>query len=165
MGLFNWFGAKTPEKPSGERAPGSPARSGTGPLEWVQRDLLLTLLSSHHSEVPPDPRTEALVAVVLDLLMEVEALRAVLLASDDGGRNRAAYRRAYQETAYLTHNACGPSSGIDKLLALFYPERVEEKRGHEVRTWRECVMLRRLGFSEEEITRYKEAARQAEMFT
>jgi hypothetical protein len=109
-----------------------------------------------------------LVAIVFDLLMEVEALRKAVLASKLGvGGKASAYGRAYEETAYLTHNACGPSSGLEKLLALFYP-RVAEEDGQSWqgrRTWRECLLLRRLGFSDEQVRAYKEAAEQAETFT
>jgi hypothetical protein len=115
-----------------------------------------------------DPRTEALVAVVLDLLMEVEALRAaVVTVSGEASGKDSAYGRAYRSTAYLTHNASGPSSGLDKLLALFYPAEAETDSGGSTgrRAWRERLMLHRLGFSEEEIREYKDEAEQAETFT
>jgi hypothetical protein len=107
---------------------------------------------------------------VLDLLMEVEALRAVHLASNGGAPSKdSAYGSAYRDTAYLTHNARGPSSGLDKLLSLFYPTESEKERGtprpgHQ-RTWRECLILRRLGFSEEQLRAYKNDAEQAETLT
>jgi hypothetical protein len=115
-----------------------------------------------------DPRIEVLVAIVFDLLMEVEALRKVVSASKLGvGGKDSAFCRAYEETAYLTHNACGPSSGLEKLLALFYPRSADEegRRSWGRRTWRECLLLRRLGFSDEEVRAYKEAAERAETFT
>ena len=125
-------------------------------------------MPSDQKGVAADPRTEVLVALVFDLLLEVEALRAALLSSDAGTAGKAsAYARAYQDTAYLTHNACGPSSGLEKLLALYYPQAAEsdDQTWGERRTWRECLFLRRLGFSEEEIRAYKEAAAHAETFT
>jgi hypothetical protein len=50
---------------------------------------------------------------------------------------------------------------LDKLLARFYP-MVADEMG---RTWRECLLLERLGFSQVEIAEYKKAAEDAEMFT
>ena len=60
--------------------------------------------------------------------MEVEALRSACLESTEGGpiAKDSAYRQAYRETALLTHNSAGPSSGVAKLLARFYPTSVEE---------------------------------------
>lgn len=109
-----------------------------------------------------DSKIQILVAMILDLLMEVEALRAALLATDAGATGKdSAYGRVYRSTAYLTHNSCGTSAGLEKLLALFYPDKVQANR----RTWRESLMLRRIGFSEADIGTYKEEAEQAETFT
>ncbi len=138
-------------------------------LDKTQHEILQALLMpASNKGAEGDPRMEVLVAMVFDLLMEVEALRKVVSASKLGvGGKNSAYGRAYEETAYLTHNACGPSSGLEKLLALFYPRGAEEKgkSWRERRTWRECLLLRRLGFSDEEVRAYKEAAEQAETFT
>jgi hypothetical protein len=109
-----------------------------------------------------------LVAIILDLLMEVEALRTAVLASqtETSGKD-SDYARAYRDTAYLTHNAAGPSSGLEKLLAQFYPRSLEREGRDERqgRAWRECLFLRRLGFTEDEIRAYKEEAEEAEAFT
>ena len=62
--------------------------------------------------------------MVFDLLLEVEALRTVVSASKLGvGGKDSAYGRAYRQAAYLTHNACGPSSGLEKPCFLFYLRR------------------------------------------
>jgi hypothetical protein len=138
-------------------------------LDKTPREVLQALFMPASSKgAERDPRIEVLVAMVLDLLVEIEALRTVVSASKLGvGGKESAYGRAYQQTAYLTHNACGPSSGMEKLLALFYPPQAEgeERSWYQPMTWRECLQMRRLGFSDEEVRAYKEAAREAETFT
>jgi hypothetical protein len=122
-------------------------------------------------------RTEVLGRIVLDLLMEVEALRkAVKELSDrtgapDAGEDilggprhgvlgpRTAYAAAYADTAWLTHCAAGPTDGWEKLLAEYYSWDAEPSE------WRECLILKRLGFSDADIARFMESARQAETFT
>ncbi len=125
----------------------------------------------------PATRAELLGQVVLDLLMEVEALRrAVKELSDragpaDAGDNihagprhavpgpSTAYAAAYAETAWLTHCAAGPTDGWEKLLAEFY------SWGRVPSEWRECLMLKRLGFSDADVAKYMESAREAETYT
>jgi hypothetical protein len=127
--------------------------------------------------VDPAARTTVLGQVVLDLLMEVEALRrAVQALSDRAGSVDAGedvlggprhglpgphtpYAAAYADTAWLTHNALGPTSGWEKLLAEYY------SRDAVTPGWRECLMLKRLGFSDAEIARYMESAREAETYS
>lgn len=103
-----------------------------------------------------DPRQgfDHLVAVVMDLMMEVEALRRAI-ASASG------YPEAYRSTALLTHDASGPSTGWDKLLHRFYPED-QDARG---RAWRESLMLRRLGCSSEDLEAYQREAEGMEVLT
>jgi hypothetical protein len=115
----------------------------------------------------PDPRTDTLVTAVLQLMMEVEALREALINLEGGRKgNGSVYGRAYRETAYLTHNSAGPTSGLAKLIAQFQPSDVEQHPGDpEPRAWTETQMLRRLGFSEEDIGAYRKEALEAEMFT
>jgi len=138
-------------------------------FDRTQREILRRLFISSDESLPTaDPRIEILVGMVFDLLLEVEALRTGLLAANGSARAKdSPYGRAYRDTAYLTHNACGPSSGLEKLLALFYPSEAEEATGdwRERRAWRECLMLQRLGFSQEEVGAYKGEAKTAEMFT
>lgn len=119
-----------------------------------------------------DERIANLERIVLDLMMEIEALRACLIkaspvtqteASDDvltpapGGVDgeHTPYGEAYLKTAWLTHWAAGPSSGFDKLLDLFYlPSR-----------YREQLMLERLGYSQEQIQQFIESVHAAETCT
>ena len=138
-------------------------------IDKTQHEIIRTLFLGSGKKAPaPDPRIDVLVAMVFDLLMEVEALRAAHLASNTGARGTdSGYGRAYRDTAYLTHNSCGPSSGLDKLLALFYPAETEKDSGAsgQQRTWRECLMLLRLGFSQEQVRAYRKEAAEAETFT
>ncbi len=123
----------------------------------------------------PD-RVAVLAQVVIDLLVEVEALRDALARTKAGGAARpahggydipctdaeltegkAAYPAAYVDAAFVPHNGAGPSSGLEKLLARFYPADGAAPR--------ETLMLDRLGFTEAEIARFHQAARQANDFT
>jgi hypothetical protein len=74
---------------------------------------------------------------------------------------KSPYRAWYLNTVYTSHNAAGPSSGTEKVLATFYPSTSVEGQPD----WRECLVLRRLGFTEEEVARYVQAASEAETFT
>jgi len=99
-------------------------------------------------------RVEALTTLVLDLLVEVDALR-------QAQATQTAYRDAYRAAALLTHNSAGPSSGWQKLLERFYPLQASS----DGRAWRELLMLRRLGFTPTEMEAYQAEAEQAEMDT
>ena len=70
-------------------------------MESTTGDLIRALFSTRSGA---DQRAEALLEIVLDLMVEVEALRRALLASEDDA-SRDAYRKAYAETAYLLHDA------------------------------------------------------------
>jgi hypothetical protein len=135
-------------------------------MNRTHHEMVRTLFIGSGKKAPaPDPRIDVLVAMVFDLLMEVEALRAAHLASNNGARGTdSGYGRAYRDTAYLTHNAAGPSSGLEKLLGLFYPAESEMDTGTSG-TWRECLMLRRLGFSQDQVRAYMDDAERAETFT
>jgi hypothetical protein len=134
----------------------------------------IALAMSGLGELPD--RVAVLSDVVLDLLVEVEALRDALARTKAGGAARpvhggydlpctdrelaegkAAYPAAYVDTAFVPHNGAGPSGGIEKLLARFYPTDAREPR--------EAIMLRRLGFTDAEIARFFAATRQAQQFT
>jgi hypothetical protein len=138
-------------------------------LDKTQREILEALFMPAGAKgAEGDPRIEVLVAMVFDLLMEVEALRAVVAASKLGaGGKDSDYGRAYQETAYLTHNACGPSSGLEKLLARFYPPQADEQAPswRQRRSWRECLLMRQLGFTDDDVRAYQDSAEQAETLT
>jgi hypothetical protein len=124
--------------------------------ELTTQDLVWDVLAGG---TPPDAammsrRVEALTTLVIDLLAEVEALRQVQAT-------QTAYQDAYREASLLTHNAAGPSSGAEKLLERFYPRQP----GRDGRTWRETLMMRRLGFTPGEIDAYQREAEQAETYT
>jgi hypothetical protein len=138
---------------------------------------LLNLLAGNEDDSAR--QREVLGRLVLDLLMEVEALRRAVMELSaragpmekgenihDGNRHgltgpRTVYAEAYIDTAWLIHWSAGPSDGWEKLLAEYYSRATGSKWDE----WRECVMLKRLGFSEADIAKYKESARAAETCT
>ena len=104
-------------------------------------------------------KVRVLTDLVLDLLLEVEALRsALLLAAGAKGvaGKQTTYGRAYRSTALLSHDAAGPSGGWEKLLAVWLGDQ-EEGPGNGPRL-RELAMLKRLGYSEQELKAYVEEA-------
>lgn len=107
----------------------------------------------------PEERLKMVVEMVLDLLVEVEALRTAVirLSGDDASQ----YRDAYRDAAFLSHNAAGPSSGREKILRLFYPGSAEP----DAWGWRETLLLRRLGMSDADLEKYKKEAKGAELYT
>jgi hypothetical protein len=139
------------------------------------------LLSALFAKPDLSARREILAALVMDLFVETEALREAVMRLESCAFNAAladadfdlghsglvlacgktVYQKAYLATAFETHNNGGPSGGLDKLLARFYPPAADETG----RTWRECLLLARLGFSPSEIAEYKRAAEEAEMLT
>lgn len=145
-------------------------------MELNHKEIVSSLFSARDK----DGQVELLVALILDLFMEIEALREAVIKIDNrtfeiprgehlevDSKNpilaygKSSYQRAYLNAAFETHNNGGPSGGLDKLLARFYPSSVDELG----RTWRECLLLERLGFSPSEIDEYKNAAQDAEMST
>ena len=145
-------------------------------MELKHPDIVFTLFAK------PDlhARIEMLVTLLMDLFVEVEALRASVIRLDGVipvarpaaeldfdtsapavSPAKSVYQKAYLETVYETHNNSDSSGGLDKLLARFYPPAADETG----RAWRECLLLARLGFSPSEIAAYKRAAEEAEMFT
>ena len=99
-------------------------------------------------------RVAILSAVVLDLMMELEALRRTQSAN-------SVYQDAYFDVSLLTHDSTGPSSGFDKLVDLFYPS----SKGPDGRVWRETHMMRRIARLSPRIASYKGKAREAELYT
>ena len=145
-------------------------------MELTHPDLISTLFAKPDSCA----RMEVLAALLMDLFVEMEALREAVMRLEgvspdvradthlEHGHSglalafgKTVYQKAYLETAFETHNNSGPSGGLDKLLARFYPPAADEMG----RAWRECLLLARLGFSPSEIVAYKRAAEEAEMFT
>lgn len=119
----------------------------------------------------PSARIATLSQLVVDLLVEVEALReaVIRLHPVEGGapvhrgydfpcdesltEDKAAYPAAYADAAFALHNAAGPSSGLEKLLGRFYPASGA--------TPRESLMLRRLGYTDAEIASFVAATESA----
>ena len=135
----------------------------------IDREMIYQLFFQSGS----DARVEVLVRLVRDLFMEVEALRECLIRLeaaegtrplraydplDELSEGKSAYQKAYLKTAYLTHDSTGPVG--EKVIDRFYWLWPSEP-GQRGEAWRECLFLRRLGFSQDEIARYKEAAAKA----
>jgi hypothetical protein len=131
-------------------------------VEVIARTLL--------TDSSTDVRVRVLTRMLLDLFVEVEALRTAV--SGAGGpavhgidpsllAGKSSYQTAYLNTVYLSHNAAGPSSGLEKVLVRFYPSSGQVAPD----TLRESSVLRRIGYSEDEVARYIDAARKAETFT
>src|SRR5262249_11571828 len=94
------------------------------PLDLESLDPLRAILALYGKyggeSASLESQVVALRELVIALLMEVEALRAANLAaakSAGAALKDSDYARAYMETALLTHNSAGPSSGLEKLLA------------------------------------------------
>ena len=117
-----------------------------------------------------DTRVQLPTGMVLDLFVEVEALRGAMHSRVGTGglhvdeslsAGKSPYQASYLNKVYTSNNSAGPSSGMEKVLATFYASRSVEGQP----AWRECLVLRRLGFTEEEVARYVQAASEAETFT
>ncbi|QEL19570.1 hypothetical protein [Limnoglobus roseus] len=136
------------------------------------RDLAMALYGAGDAVA----KIDVLSRIVIDLLVEVEALRGAVHQSHGGGAadpvhagydipchdktltdGKAAYPTAYVDAAYALHNAAGSTGGVEKLLARFYSTTGAEPR--------EALMLRRLGYSDAEISRFKAAVEHAEQFS
>lgn len=126
---------------------------------FTPREMLLTLFQKDTTE-----KVEVLKELVLALLMEVEALRSGLLEESQTRGvtlKNSSYGRAYLSTALLTHNAAGPSGGVEKLLERWVSSRTTSNGI----SFREALMLMRLGYSQEEIENYAAEAESYETRT
>lgn len=106
-----------------------------------------------------DQRLEELSHVVSQLLLEVEALRATVIELETRAGitgTRSAYAAKYRDTFLLSHNAAGVRPGAFKVMESFDRRGLPDLYG---RPLREVIMLRRLGYTDDEIEEY---ARQAE---
>ena len=107
-------------------------------------------------EVSPPPsdsgRVAALAHLVIDLLQEVEALRLLAMRS-----NPQEYARAYESSAELAHNAAGITTGLEKLIALYCNDRDAGPR--------EILLLKRLGYSSDELRRFANVLEHAQALT
>jgi hypothetical protein len=112
-----------------------------------------------------EAKVDALQGLVLDLLREVEALRRTQLDESQAAGlcpKESRYGKIYRDTALLTHNSCGPSDGITKLLELWRQDLPPTRHGGGLS---EILMLNRLGFSPAEIDRYVREAEECETYT
>jgi hypothetical protein len=124
----------------------------------IERKMLAVPIRLAHGDSPPPAELGAhlttLARAVLDLMMEVEALRRAAAGESD-------YRAAYRSTGLLTHDCGGPSGGWARLLEQYYPREDPTAK----RSWRESAMLKRLGASQEEILAYQREAEGLEFLT
>lgn len=130
----------------------------------------------------PEQRLETLERIVLDLMMEIEALRSAMirLTSRKGATvvgqcvldNPAAgvtpphtvYGEAYLTTAWLSHWSAGPTCGQDKLVETFYGDE-NQRANWDAGRWREILILLRLGYDRQQLSQYQASARAAEICT
>lgn len=108
-----------------------------------------------------DQRLEDLSFVVSQLLLEVEALRATVIAMEARAGftgSRSAYAIGYRETFLTSHNSAGARPGAFKVMDGFHARDVPDLYG---RPLREVVMLGRLGFTDDEIQEYYRQAAHA----
>lgn len=68
----------------------------------------------------------------------MEALREALSSPDTPESVRQSYREAYARIAVLSHNAAGPSGGLQKILARYFPR---DRAGHEAEYTTERMMM------------------------
>ena len=142
---------------SGERE-----RTMSGDSLRKARETLMALL--HDGDIAA--KVDVLGDLVLNLLVEVEALRRALLldakAKGVAGK-QTTYGQAYRSTALLSHDAAGPSGGLEKLLAMWLGDQAD--RSLNGARLRELAMLKRLGYSEQELEEYVAEAESYEMRT
>ena len=123
------------------------------------------LTANMMNAMPRDMQSEVLTQMVFDLFLEVEALRSMALNPRAGLID--IYAEAYRATALTSHCSTGPSDGWEKLLAEFYPSGYEEPSGSASgkQVWRESLLLKRLGFTPEELESFKQLAAEMELYT
>lgn len=112
--------------------------------EDAQRLGLQILASTNPSE-----RAAALSSLVMDLLVEVQALRLAVAAVPEA---REKYREAYESTYVLSHNSAGVTPGQVKVLKEFL-------------TQREGAWLKRLGVSDAEVAAFESHCREVETYS
>lgn len=96
--------------------------------------------------------------LVVNLMVEVEALRVLAIedAQSGGEAVGSRYERAYREAALLKHNSAGVVPGVMKLTARF---------AEEDPWFGELRLLRRLGYTQEQIDEYLEQADHVATYT
>ena len=95
-----------------------------------------------------DDTVAPLIHVLIQLTMEVEALREALSSPDTPEPVRQSYRKAYERIAVLSHNAAGCGGGTEKVLARYFPRQTPAPAFAKER-----MMMKRLGATEEEVER------------
>jgi hypothetical protein len=106
--------------------------------------------------------------VVFELLREVEALRAASIADTKRqgiALRESSYGRAYEDTAMGTRSWARMSDGWPNLFALWmgytwFDGRDDLAQASFGEPMREMIMMRRLGFSREEIDAYLQGVRE-----
>lgn len=135
----------------------------------TDRYQIAQILLSREDNISLEDKVQMLTELVFELLREVEALRAAQInqAESQGiAPKESDYGKAYVNTALLTHNSAGPSGGLDKLLALWFGWTNQHiPRTHRRFLAREVLILKRLGFTEQEITEYIKTAENFERRT
>jgi hypothetical protein len=101
-----------------------------------------------------------LVMVITRLMIEVEALREALSSPETPEAVRQAYRQAYERIAVLSHNAAGPTGGMEKVLRRFFPHSADSERFAS-----EMAMLERLGATSEDQQTIREELETVETYT
>lgn len=121
-----------------------------------------SLYSALMEKLMKDDSSAAIIHVLSRLLTEVEALREALSSPDTPESVRQSYREAYARIAVLSHNAAGPSGGLQKILARYFPR---DRAGHEAEYAAERMMMKRLGATEEETEKLCEKMDEVSMYT
>jgi hypothetical protein len=108
-------------------------------------------------------RIALLTELVLDLALEVEALRAER-AGAAAKTGDGAYAEAYMKSAAVAHSGAGVVPGWLKLMTRFYSTS-EEDNTLDGRPLRELLLLRRLGVDEDRLRAFAEHIRHVESLT
>jgi hypothetical protein len=107
--------------------------------------------------------------LVFELLREVEALREAQIKQTQAQGvepKESSQVQAYLETALLSHNAAGVTTGLQKILLRWLGDDAESIPKTRVGSvLREVLMLKRLGLTEEDIEKYVEDVEIAEKLT
>src|SRR5262245_57678030 len=123
----------------------------SSPLESFTR-YSNALLPYRAGTAATEERLALLQGVVLDLLIEIQALRAVVA---DVPELRKRYAERYREAALLSHNTAGLVTSLEKVIRQF----IDVDHGGEGEH-REEPMLRALGVDIEEYRREAELVSQ-----
>lgn len=107
--------------------------------------LGIQIMASHD----PGQRAMAMSSLIMELLVEVQALREAVAEVPAA---KAAYRAAYERVCVLSHNSAGVTPGEVKVLQQFL-------------NGREGTWLGRLGASADEVAAFEKECRKVETYT